>query len=983
VEFLLLGPVEVRSGTAHLRLSSKRQRALLAALLLTPNVVVSPSRLVEVIWGEAAPSSAMANLRTHVVQLRRQLAELETGARRIHARAGGYLIEVRPGEIDLERFEHLAAAGRRALLAGDGNVAVKTLGHALALWRGRPLANLPATAATDGEAHRLTEARLTVVEHHCRARLDLGACSDVAGELHRLVVDYPLRERLWALLMLALAGAGQQAAALGAYDTIRSRLAADLGAEPGSDLRAAHLAVLRQAVPGASSVSPAQLPRAAAGFHGRRGELLALDRLLPAGDGSRLAVIVGTAGVGKSDLAMQWAHRVRDRFPDGQLYADLQRSVCHILVLGRFLRALGIPAQQIPDDLDEAAALFRSVLASRAVLCVLDDALDAEHVRPLLPAAPQCMVVATSRNRLDGLVALDGAHRLTLDVLDAADAVAVLEAAIGPDRAAREPAATADLAETCARLPIALRITGAQIRNRIGRRVLDHLTDMRDHGVLDSLTTDGDTSALRVAYDLSYEALDTATRRTFRLLGLVPGPDTTVPAAAALIDAPASTAARHLERLALAHLVQEHAPGRYRLHDLLRRYAAERAHIDCLEDERDTATQALLDYYLDHADAAADTLYPFVLRLPGTPPHRSAFGSAEDARLWLNDEVPNLVAAIRHAHACKHHRLAWRLVDALRGHSMTTWLAEGSDLAQIGLESAEAIDLPDVRAAAHNNLAATHALHYDFQPAVKHFQAALALYRTVHLRRGVIGVLENLATVHLVTGDLDRAGALFAEASALDPRRNRVCQQSLGVLHEYRGRLAEAATVHAEQAADSHSPHDLVLLARVRARGGDYDAALPAAEEAVERARRSGDRCTESYALAVLSTIHADTGDSAQAVRLAGTALEFGRGTGDPGAEIAGHAALAVSLLAGEHHQRALVSGHHALRLARRTGTRFDECEALIRIGRIHHAAGSRTQGDHYLGSAWELAEVHGYHGLAEDAATAVSAARAEPSPDR
>ncbi|WP_284749147.1 BTAD domain-containing putative transcriptional regulator [Amycolatopsis sp. RTGN1] len=979
MEFLLLGPVEVRSGTVHLRLSSQRQRALLAALLLTPNVVVPPARLVDLIWGEAAPPSAMANLRTHVAQLRRQLAELEAGVRRIHARAGGYLIEARPDEIDLERFERLAAAGRRALLAGDGKVAAETLGKALALWRGRPLANLPATAATDGEAHRLTEARLGVVEHHCRARLDLGACSEVAGELHRLVVDHPLRERLWALLMLALAGAGQQAAALGAYDTIRSRLAAELGAEPGADLRAAQLAVLRQAGPVTSSVSPAQLPRAAAGFHGRRAELLALDRLLPAGDGSRLAVVVGTAGVGKSDLAVQWAHRVRDRFPDGQLYADLHRSARPSLVLGRFLRALGVPAREIPDDLDEAAALFRSVLAAKAVLCVLDDALDAEHVRPLLPAAPRCMVVATSRNRLDGLVALDGAHRLSLDVLGAADAVAVLGAAIGPERAAREPAATAELAETCARLPIALRITGAQIRHRTGRRVADHLTDLRDHGVLDGLTTDGDTSALRVAYDLSYEALDPATRRTFRLLGLMPGPDTTVPAAAALIEAPASTAARQLERLALAHLVQEHAPGRYRLHDLLRRYATERAHIDCLEDERDTATHALLDHYLARTAAAADILYPFVLRLPGTEPRRSAFDSAEDALAWLSDEVPNLVAAIRHAHAGKHHQLTWQLVDALRGHCMTNWLAEAPELAQIGLESAEALALPDVRAAAHNNLAATHALRYEFPPAIAHFQAALALYRTVQVRRGVTGVLGNLATVHLDTGDLDRADALFAEAAALDPLGSGLRRQSLGVLHEYRGRLAEAAAAHAERAAESHSPHDLVLLARVHARGGDYDAALPVAEEAAKRARSSGDRCTEAYALAVLSTVHAGTGDPAQAVRLAEAALEFARGTGVPGAEIAGHAALAVSLLAGGHHQRALVSGHHALHLTRRTGTRFDECEALIRIGRIHRAAGSPAQGDHYLGSARHLAKTHGYHGLAEAAAEPFAESASRP----
>ncbi len=971
MEFLLLGPVEVRSGTGHLQLASQRQRALLAALLLAPGAVVAPHRLVEVIWGETAPPSAAANLRTHVAQLRRQLATLDGGARRIHARAGGYLLEVRPDELDAERFERLAAAGHRALLAGDDESAAETLGRALALWRGRPLGNLAPTTAVEAEAQRLLEARLAAVEHHCRARLNLGACADVAAELRALVAGHPLHERLWALLMLALAAAGQPAAALDAYDTITSRLAGELGAEPGPDLREAQLAVLRhQVVSAPSPLRPAQLPRATAGFRGRRTELLALDRLLPGGDGPRLGVVTGTAGVGKSDLVTQWAHRVRDRFPDGQLFADLRRSARPGSVLGRFLRALGVPARQIPDDTDEAAALYRSVLADRSVLCVLDDALEPAQVRPLLPAAPNCVVLVTSRNRLDGLVALDGARRVTLDVLDAADAVAVLAAAIGPGRSAGEPAAIAELAETCARLPIALRITGAQLRHRAGRRVADHLADLRAQGVLDGLTTDGETSAVRGAYDLAYAALAPAARRTFRLLGLVPGPDATPAAVAALTGVPAATAARHLERLALAHLVQEHAPGRYRLHELLRRYAAERADLECSGEERDTATRALLGHYLAHTGAAAELLYPDVLR-QSAPQPACAFDSEEAARSWLDDEVPNLVAATRHAHAHGYHGQAWQLVDTLRGHCMTAWLADGPELARIGLAAADATGEADARAAAHNNLAATCALRYDFEAAVPHFRAALALYRELGFRRGVVSVLENLATLHLYTGDLDRASVLFSEAAELDPAGNPVCRRSLGMLHEHRGRLAEAAAVHTSVAADTRCADDLLLLASVRTRAADYETALPIAEEAAELARRSNDRWTEAYAFAVLSRIHAGTGDPVRAVRFAEKALDASSSIGDPGVEIAGHTALAVSRLAGGHHERALLSGHHALRIARRTGARFDECEALITIGHVHRAAGAHEQAGHYLGAALLLAKTHGYHGLAAVAAEA------------
>ncbi|SEF37521.1 DNA-binding transcriptional activator of the SARP family [Amycolatopsis pretoriensis] len=965
MEFLLLGSVDARSGAEHLRLTSQRQRALLAALLMTPNVVVPLQRLVEVVWGEAAPASAMANLRTHVSRLRQQLAALG-GGQRIQARAGGYLIETRPDEVDVERFRRIASHGHRAFVAGDDALAAQLLGQALSLWRGQPLSGLPPTPAIDGEAQRLLEARWAVVEDDCRARMNLGACADVAGELRRLVADHPLHERLWSLLMLALAGAGQQAAALDAYSVIRDRLADELGAEPGPDLRDAHSAVLRQrGVPATLPVTPAQLPRAATGFRGRHTELLALDRLLLSGDGPCLVVIAGTAGAGKSELATQWAHRVREKFPDGQLYADLHDTYGPASILARFLRALGVPAQQIPRDVIEATTLYRSVLAVKSVLCLVDNVTDAAEVRPLLPAASSCAVVVTSRNRLDGLVALEGAHRISLDVLPPADAVAVLTAAVGAERSTEEPTAIAELAETCARLPLALRIAGAQIRHRAGRRVTDHLADMRNHGVLNSLTVDGDTSAVRTAYDLSYQALDSATRRTFRLLGLVPGGDITPDAAGALTGAPAAVITRQLERLASAHLVQEHAPNRYRLHDLLRHYAAERAQT---EDDSEAATRALLGHYLAYADAAADLLYSPMLRLPGPRSHSDAFADRDTARAWFGSEFPNLVAAIRHAHTRNTPVSVCRLVDALRGYCMNNWSAEGPELARIGLESANATGRPDLCAVAHNHLAASHALRCDFPPAIRHFEAALHLYRALRSRRGMTAVLNNLAMLYLTTGDLERATTAFAEAIALEDAPNPWRQLNLGILHEHRGDLTKAAAIYAQQVADGPQPCALVLLARVGVRVGDYGAARHAAEEAAEQARCINDHSFESRALTVLSTVHAGVGNHAGAVQLAETALESAAGATDPTIEAAGYAALAAGHLAGSQYRLALLNAHHALQLTRRLGTRFEECEALLQLAHIHRAAGTRAEADHYFGAALRIAESHGYRGLADRA---------------
>ncbi|UJW28732.1 AfsR/SARP family transcriptional regulator [Saccharothrix sp. AJ9571] len=970
MEFLLLGPVEVRSAHDRLTVSSLRQRTVLATLLLARGAVVAPYRLVQMVWGDAAPKSAEANLRTYVSQLRRRLAGIEGSRQRIVATSGGYRIDVLPAEVDLELFEQCTQTGQEALHAGEDDRAVALFDRGLALWRGQPLANLAWTPAVDAEAQRLIEVRLWAVETCARARLRLGLHAEVIGDLRRLVAEYPLHERLWALLVSALGGTGQQAAALTAYETIRRQLAEDLGAEPGLELRRAQLGVLRQdgAPPSEQVPVPAQLPRPVSGFCGRSAELRALDQLGHRADSPRLAAIVGSPGVGKTALVTHWAHRMSFRFPDGQLYADLHAEDNTTLILARFLRALGVPLPRVPHDLGEAAALYRTILFGRSVLCVLDNADEVGRVRPLLPAGPRSMALVVSRDRHDEFVALDGARRISVDVLPEADAVTLLTDMLGAERSRAEPEAVRGLAAACARLPLALRITGAQLAHRAGRTAADHLAALNKRGVLNMLTVDGGaTSALRAAYDLCYTALDIPTRRTFRLLGLIPGRTFTAEAAAALTASPLWIVESQLDRLANAHLIHEVSPHRYGFHDLIRRYAAERHDIEETDSERATRTADLLRHYVLRADAATARLYPVVARMPRERDDRITFSTDDSAREWLRAERTNLGAAIHHAHGAGMHTLTWQLMDAFRGHCYFSQLPEATALAQLALEAAESAANTAAQAAAHNGLAGAYFVHTQFEQARAHYNAALALHRSIGSRRGEIVALENLFALHTFAGDLPRAAATLSEAGLLQSQHKYTNQLHLGIFYEYRGQLADAIAILTQAAAERPTPESLCLLARVAIRGGDHESAQPAAHQALDIARSVGDRCSEAHALTLLTHVDPDNGEPSRALVAAETALNLALEVADPLTEMAARTALALASRAVGDSVRALGQYRQCLRVAQRTGTRFEQCEALLGMARAYGDIGDDDGTQRSLAAAEALARDYGYQGLATD----------------
>ena len=523
----LLGPVDVIVDGAPRSVHGLRRTAVLATLALHHGEVVSTSRLVDVGWGAAAPATSLNTLQSHVSYLRAVLGS--KGA--IRARPPGYVLAVSEGT-DVLLAERLLRQGRQS---ADPAQSAPHLAAALALWRGPPLADLADLPWLAEQAARLDLLRVEVRRALSEARLAAGEHEALVPELEQMAADRPLDEQARAQLMLALYRSGRQADALAAYQRLRRALADDLGLQPSQSLRDLETAILRQdraldapaqavALARISSRAPvpAQLPSAVPAFAGRHAELASLDVLLPGSARSGIAqpaavaisVLSGTAGVGKTALAVHWAQRVTTHFPDGQLYVNLRgfdpggAAVEPGDAVRGFLEAFGVPATRIPADLAARSGLYRSVLAGKRVLVVLDNARDADQVRPLLPGAPGCVTIVTSRNHLTGLVATEGADPLTLDLLTAADARDLLARRLGAARVIREPAAVDDLISGCARLPLALTVAAARAATVPQFPLAVIATELREaSSVLDPFYADDSASDVRAVFSWSYRAL--------------------------------------------------------------------------------------------------------------------------------------------------------------------------------------------------------------------------------------------------------------------------------------------------------------------------------------------------------------------------------------------------------------------------------------------------------------------------------------------
>jgi DNA-binding SARP family transcriptional activator len=607
MEFGLLGSLVVRREGQPIEVAGGKQRTLLAALLLTANRMVPIDDLVGLLWDREPPVSARVTLQNYVKRLRQTLGE--RGRDRVRTHPGGYSITVGDRELDVARFWKLADSARAAARDGSWDKAERQASAALSLWRGEPLTDVKSEVLAAREIPRLSELRLQALDARLDAELHLGCHAEAVPALQRLVQEYPMREHPHAMLMLALYRCGRQAEALAAYQVARRILVRELGVEPGVELRQLHHRILAAdpALTGLGAVRarpapraadaavilarvvPRQLPGIAAHFTGRVAELAALDGMLKeARDHEPGTVVIsaigGTAGVGKTALAVRWAHRVAGQFPDGQLYVNLRGfdpsgSPAHAAqVILRFLEALGAPPEGIPADLAGQAALYRGLLARRKLLIVLDNARDEQQVRPLLPADPGCLVLVTSRNTLTGLAAAEGARLLPEHVLPPDMARQMLTACLGRQRAEADPVAIAEIARLCAYLPLALSVAAARAAARPGLPLAAVATELRaDRSRLDALDSGDPTVSVRDAFSWSYQGLSDPARRMFRVLGVHPGPDVSAAIASGLAGTSQAETDRSLAELTRAHLLAEHRPGRYTFDGLLRVYAAEQA----------------------------------------------------------------------------------------------------------------------------------------------------------------------------------------------------------------------------------------------------------------------------------------------------------------------------------------------------------------------------------------------------------------------
>jgi DNA-binding SARP family transcriptional activator len=612
MNFEVLGPLRVRLGEQPVPLSAPMPRMLLGVLLTRANTPVPVDVLVDALWAGQRDPRAAKKLQLHVHRLRRALGD----PARILYENGGYTLRVLPGELDAECFE---SALTESTGAGQPARAVVLLRQALELWRGDPFSDIVDLPLLRAEADRLSERRLAGLAQLYTAELACGHATVIVPELVELAGHHPMREQLQGLLMTALYQAGRQADALEVYQRTRGALVEQLGLEPGNELQRLEHAILTGdpmlATPGTPSIAPAQLPADINDFTGRETQLATVAHLARTTDRSAsvLVAITGKAGVGKTALAVHAAHRLRDQYPDGQLFVNLRGTeatpLCATDVLARFLRSLGVDPTAIPDDAEERAALYRSRLADRRLLILLDDAACEAQLRPLLPGTSGCAVLVTSRARLAGLA---GARVVDLDVFEPDQALELLARAAGPQRMAAEPAAAQEIVRLCGFLPLAVRVAGARLGARPHWPLSRLEADLTDEDTrLDTLRL-GDLE-VRASIARSYETLDVMARRAFRLLGLLEIREFAPWVTAALLDIPQAKAEELMDTLVDLHLLDvagRDASGRlrYRFHDLLRAYARELVAVAEPENCRFAALDRAFGGWLALAEEAGRTL---------------------------------------------------------------------------------------------------------------------------------------------------------------------------------------------------------------------------------------------------------------------------------------------------------------------------------------------------------------------------------------
>ncbi|MEU8223526.1 BTAD domain-containing putative transcriptional regulator [Kribbella sp. NPDC048915] len=970
----VLGPLEVWRGDVALVVNSRTQRALLVRLALAAGAIVGQDELIALLWPRQVPANAAGLLHTRMARLRRLLEPANASAPVVVAAGTGYRLTVDVDGLDLLAFRDLTARATREAAA------FALLSEAVALWRGETdveqvLAD-PAYVAVFNEY-------VAAVRAFARLARDLGQPEVALERLRALANRDELDEPLHVDLIRTLDAAGRQAEALNAYDRIRTALAEHLGINPSETLREAHLAVLRRhEAPQHTNFPPhtrgergvvQQVPSAPPDFVGRAGELDAIRTALGRrGLSSRVVLIDGVAGVGKTALALTAAHRLREEYPDGQLYADLRgngtATTAPLQVLTRFLRALGVPGRRIGTDEAEAAALLRSELADRRMLLLLDNARDAAQVRPLLPGAGQSDAIVTSRRQL---LDLEAAGVVSLQPLSHEDAVALITSTSRAPEVGTDSEGIDDLAEACARLPLALRIAGARLATRRGWTVADLARRLDDSNRRLSELSLGESSVLN-SFQLSYADLAPDAQRAFRLCSLHPGDDFSADSTAALLDVPVPTADRVLEDLLGANMLLQHSRNRYRFHDLLGLYARR---LVATDDESESARSRLHEWYAETVTAAVDVVHPQLVRLSEYPAAAEVFQSAESALEWLDEELPALLAVVQDDGAS----LAWRIADQLRGYYLLRRDAEGwLPAAQAGMAAATAAgdDFAKV-AMLINRGQALGAVGRD-EDAMSDCLAGHALAVAVGRPIAAAYLAHQVGWLQLERGKLDDAEHWMSRALELtdtEPRGHvrAIALNGLGMVRLYAGALQKAADLFTS--ALEISEHGLEtsrltirgnLAGALRQSGATERAAELLSELMATYHQRSQYR-GESSTLDEWARLHSRRGDGAAALQTALRAHELAKLVRDPKAQAQTASAVAQAQLTLGDPAAALEWIEACLAIARDTYP-YLEAEALLTLASAQLATGDHSAAALSAEQAALIAKACGFELLAAEA---------------
>jgi DNA-binding SARP family transcriptional activator len=920
----VLGPVEAIGPAGPALLVGARQRAVVGVLALKAGALVPQWRLVDALWGDRPPRTAVKSLHSHVARVRQALDGCGL-ADVLVTRDSGYLLALGADAVDTVdagRFEEQVRLGQQQLAAGFADRAAVHLRTGLQLWRDE-------AALTDADPHgwaaaevqRLGEVRMTATAARWEAELCLGRHAEAVTELERLLVTYPSQERLVGSLMMALYRVGRHTAALDTYQRLRGRLADELGVDPGPELIELNARILRRdpsldllsratarepapGVDGPAMPRPAQLPARVGHFTGRGDALAMLDALADDPEAeTQVAVISGPAGIGKTALAVQWAHRVTHRFPDGQLFVDLRghepgSRVPAADALAHLLRSLGVTADHIPPDVTEQAGLFRSLLHDRRVLIVVDNAGTIDAVLPLVPASAGNLLLATSRGALAALSTHHAVCAVRLDALTGEEALALLRRLLGAAMVDGQLDAAGELVRLCDRLPLALRIAAAKLMGQSAPVIADLVSELHATDRLDVLTVDGDSRSVRTVFASAYRTLSPAAARMFRLLGMHPGPTFHIGLAAAAAGLPVAGARDVVAELVAAHLAVDVGDQRYRFHDLIALFAAHCAEADEPQPQRAEAIARAVDWYLAVAYAANRVVDPGRDRVTPVlthPPAQLPFPAEHAAALaFLDSERGNLLPVARFAVGHGHPAATWQLTYLLTGfYDSRGDRAQRVEMCQEGVAAAQLAGDPVAEGLMRSGLGIACIAAHRFEEALESLHGALPLMRASGDQRGEGHAYNNIAAAHSGLRHFEQAMDAFRHALAIHTANGyqlgiALALNNAGHTAVQMGRpelgthdLSTALELSREIGNPRLEAAVLHSIGEADLRRGTYDAALENFGAALTLYRDIGDRRYEAETLGGIGLAHLRRGEPAAALAVLRQALELSRAIAD------------------------------------------------------------------------------------------------------